>query len=80
MTLNCGEKPRAENPTKLSQVLETNPDEKYRLSEKACLGILNRAERRGKELPTELKEALERQSGRSVSRSGQENPEEEKES
>ena len=48
-------------PTKLSQILEENADPKYRLSAKACQGILNRAERRGKELPKELKEALEEQ-------------------
>ena len=34
---------------------------KYYLSARACLGILRRAEKRGKELPKELKEALERQ-------------------
>lgn len=61
MTLNIGEKPREPNPTKLSQLLETETDPKYRLSAKACQGILNRAERRGKELPKELKEALEEQ-------------------
>jgi hypothetical protein len=32
---------------------------KYYLSAKACEGILRRAERRGKELPPMLKEALE---------------------
>ena len=58
LTLNIGEKPREPNPTKLSQILEENADPKYRLSSKACQGILNRAERRGKELPTELKAAL----------------------
>ena len=62
LTLNCGEKPRIPNPTKLSEILVENPDEKYRLSAKACQGILNRAERRGKELPPELKAALEAQS------------------
>ncbi len=35
--------------------------EKYYLSAKACEGILRRAERRGKELPPMLKEALEQQ-------------------
>lgn len=64
LTLNCGEKPRAPNQTKLSEILEENPDEKYKLSPRACLGILNRAERRGKELPSELREALERQCDR----------------
>ena len=47
----------------LSQILEVNPHPKYSLSAKACQGILNRAERRGKELPQALKIALEIQSG-----------------
>lgn len=60
--LNCGEKPLTPNPTKLSQILEWGSNtEKYKLSPKACQGILNRAERRGKELPKILKEALIRQ-------------------
>jgi hypothetical protein len=63
LTLNIGEKPREPNPTKLSQVLEKDTDPKYKLSAKACQGILNRAERRGKELPKELKKALEEQTG-----------------
>lgn len=75
LTLNLSERPRVANPTKLSQILERNPDEKYNLSERACEGILRRAERRGKELPPELKAALEAQS---VSKNGRENPEEEK--
>lgn len=61
LTLNIGEKPREPNPTKLSQILETEADQKYRLSARACQGILNRAERRGKELPKELKKTLEEQ-------------------
>ena len=44
---------------------------KYYLSAKACLGILRRAEKRGKELPEILRLALERQS---VSRNEQESP------
>lgn len=60
LTLNCGEKPRIPNPTKLSEIL-AEADEKYQLSAKACQGILNRAARRGKELPPELKAALEAQ-------------------
>ena len=63
LTLNLSEKPRTENPTLLSQILETETDPKYRLSAKACQGILNRAERRGKELPPELKAALMNQCG-----------------
>ena len=58
LTLNCGEKPREEIRTRLSEVLEENPDKRFDLSQKACQGILNRAERRGKELPVQLKEAL----------------------
>lgn len=44
--------------SRLSQILEDSALPKYCLSERACLGILNRAERRGKELPKELKAAL----------------------
>lgn len=61
LTLNCGEKPRIPNPTKLSQILEQNVDTKYNLSAKACQGILNRAARRGKELPKALLDALTEQ-------------------
>ena len=59
MTLNTGECPSAERESTLSQILEANAPEKYSLSAKACAGILRRAERRGKELPTMLREALE---------------------
>lgn len=62
LTLNTGEKPRRPIPSKLSQILEKNPDQKYRLSSKACQGILNRAERRGKKLPPALEAALMAQS------------------
>lgn len=61
LTLNTGEKPREENPTKLSDILEEDADPKYTLSSKACAGILRRSEKRGKELPAILKEALENQ-------------------
>ena len=61
LTLNCGEKPRVPNPTKLSEILEQNPDSRFNLSARACQGILNRASRRGKELPEELRIALEAQ-------------------
>ena len=43
----------------LSQILEDDPHPKYCLSAKACQGILNRASRRGKQLPQMLQEALE---------------------
>jgi hypothetical protein len=57
-----GECPREENASLLSQILEDSPHPKYSLSAKACIGILNRAERRGKQLPQELKAALIAQS------------------
>lgn len=56
-----GEKPRVPNPTHLSEILESNADQRYNLSAKACRGILTRAERRGKQLPPILKTALENQ-------------------
>ena len=61
LTLNIGEKPRVENPTILSDVLQDDADSKYNLSSKACVGILRRSEKRGKALPPILKEALENQ-------------------
>lgn len=63
MTRNTGESPNAAVESRLSQILEVTPQEKYSLSAKACQGILRRAERRGKDLPKLLKEALIRQSG-----------------
>ena len=56
-----GEYPSEENASRLSQILEDAPPPKYSLSAKACEGILRRAQKRGKELPVELREALERQ-------------------
>ena len=56
-----GESPREENASHLSQILEEEAHPKYSLSAKACQGILNRASKRGKELPQILKEALENQ-------------------
>ena len=46
----------------LSQILEDSPHRKYSLSAKACQGILNRANRRGKKLPEMLETALVEQS------------------
>ena len=57
-SLNCSEKPLTEVPTRLSDILEENPNPKYNLSAKACQGILNRASRRGKKLPEQLEKAL----------------------
>lgn len=48
--------------SRLSQILEETPHPKYNLTAKACLGILRRAERRGKDLPKLLKAILIRQS------------------
>lgn len=62
MTRNTGESPNAAAVSRLSQILEVTPQEKYSLSAKACLGILRRAERRGKDLPKLLKAVLIRQS------------------
>lgn len=59
MTLNTGESPSVVKESTLSQILEANAPEKYYLSPRACAGILRRAEKRGKELPKMLKEALE---------------------
>ena len=60
-----GEFPNDERESRLSQILEETPHQKYCLSARACQGILNRAARRGKELPEMLRIALERQSASS---------------
>ena len=57
-TRSFGESPSEENASRLSQILEDCPHPKYCLSARACRGILNRAERRDKELPRELHDAL----------------------
>ena len=57
-----GESPKDVKESHLSQILEDSPHPKYCLSARACLGILNRADRKGKILPPKLREALERQS------------------
>ena len=69
-TLNGAEWTGSQKPSRndgdvssLSDVLEThNVPPKYFLSAKACSGILRRAEKRGKELPQLLKQALEQTS------------------
>ena len=58
---NIGEYPNAVEESGLWQILEGKVHPKYYLSAKACLGVLRRAERRGKELPKLLREALEEQ-------------------
>lgn len=62
MMRNTGESPNAAVESRLSQILEETPQEKYSLSAKACQGILRRAERRGKDLPEPLKTVLLMQS------------------
>ena len=62
MMRSFGVYPKEELESRLSQILEDCPHQKYSLSEKACLGILKRAEKRGKKLPPELMEALVKQS------------------
>ena len=61
LDLNFGEKPKMENSTKLSDILEEQADSRYSLSSRACQGILNRAAKRGKVLPEILQQALENQ-------------------
>jgi hypothetical protein len=56
---NSSESPKDVEESLLSQVLEQNPSDKYFLSAKAAQGILRRANKRGKTLPTPLQEALE---------------------
>ena len=60
-THSFGESPREENASHLSQILQEEAPQKYSLSARACQGILNRANKRGKELPEMLQTALERQ-------------------
>ena len=58
--------PNAAVESFLSRILQpmTDVPEKYYLSAKACLGILRRAKERGKDLPEDLRIALERQAHR----------------
>lgn len=58
-TLNIGESPSAAVESRLSWILQEDAPLKYRLSAKACQGILRRAAQRGKELPEVLRLALE---------------------
>ena len=62
LTLNTSEWPSDAVECLLSDILETGDHlQEFSLSPKACLGILRRAEKRGKELPALLKKALEQQ-------------------
>jgi hypothetical protein len=55
----AGAYPSVEKESFLWQILQENAPQKYSLTKAACMGILRRAEKRGKELPPMLKEALE---------------------
>ncbi len=59
LTLSTSEWPKDAAACSLSQVLVADADPKYFLSPKACRGILRRAEKRGRELPPSLRQALE---------------------
>jgi hypothetical protein len=60
LTLNTSEWPRDAAVCSLSDTLETGDvPQRFFLSEKACQGILRRAEKRGKKLPNALRLALE---------------------
>lgn len=56
---NISESPNVAEECFLSQVIETDVPPKYYLSSRAKVGILRRAEKRGKNLPHLLREALE---------------------
>lgn len=58
---NIGEHPNVDVESRLSSILMAGVPQKYYLSPTACLGILRRADRRGKELPQLLKDTLMRQ-------------------
>ena len=59
LTPNISEWPNAAAVCSLSQVLEqTLIPQRFFLSSTACAGILRRAEKRGKALPEQLKQAL----------------------
>ena len=61
--LNTGVAPRKPIRASLADILESNPELKYYLTKTACVGILRRASERGKDLPEELKLALQIQAG-----------------
>lgn len=67
LTLNTSDWRSGASVCSLSSTLETGPvDPRFFLSPKACAGILRRAEKRGKELPTMLRQALEQVAGDSI--------------
>ena len=58
MTHSFGESPKNVEESHLLQILEDKVPQEYYLSEKAIMGILNRAETRGTPLPEVLDKAL----------------------
>jgi hypothetical protein len=62
-TLNTGPSPKDAKGSSLSRILQDTVPDRYYLSKTACLGILRRAKKRGKELPPLLRRALEIQAG-----------------
>ena len=58
LTLNTLEYPKDADESTLSAILEPRVHPKYSLSPKACMGILRRAEQRGRKLPKALEDAL----------------------
>jgi len=59
LTLNTSESPNDGVVCSLSEVLVMDAPPKYSLSPKACKGVLNRADARGKQLPVLLRQGLE---------------------
>ena len=60
LTLNISEWPKDAAVCSLSDTLETGDvPQRFFLSERACQGILRRADKRGKKLPEQLQHALE---------------------
>ena len=76
---NSGASPRDAIESFLSQILQAHPPKKYYLTTAACLGILRRAEERGKPLPKALDTALRIQAGLigSTNGRGKKNPSDE---
>ena len=76
---NTGPSPRDAIESFLSQILQAHPPKKYYLTTAACLGILRRAEERGKPLPKALDTALRIQAGLicSTNDRGKKNPSDE---
>lgn len=60
---NFSESPKDAAACSLSRILLDTVPPKYYLSQKACLGILRRAQCHGKELPPQLEQALRIQAG-----------------